>query len=168
MALTNVKNIALVVALFAVVGVGLGLTGYISIDAANQQFVDNAEGEFMQGIGQLFVGVLVFQSGIMTFFLGSVVASVGAVSIASVTESRMESVITNGAASFVGFYVMVVLTLVIMLAAFSSGDGSGGGTTSDGGQSIGDFGRFAKPLVIAGLPTTLVGLVSGGVAYGLE
>lgn len=160
----NITEIGLVVALFAIVGVGLGLTGYVSLDAANQQFVEGTEGEFARGLGQLFVALLAFQSSVVTFFLGSVVASVGAVGLSGRAASWRESAVVNGMGSFVGFYVMVGIALVLMLAALETG-GRGGGS---GGSGSVEIGQFIIPVLIAGLPTAFVGFGTGALASGFD
>lgn len=148
--------------LFVAVGVGLGLSGYISISTMNQMFVEEAGSEFGAQLGQTFVALVALQSAFVVFFLGSVVASISATSISAEAESIKESVLANGVASFIGFYLMVGVALVIMLAALGSGDPSGGG---GGGQPAVQIGDVIGPIVQVGIPTALVGTAAGGILF---
>lgn len=71
------KYAGLIVAIFGGIGLGIGLGGYAGVDFAQQQFVNSAEGEFMRGLGQLFVGVIFFQTAFVTLMLGGVVGAFG-------------------------------------------------------------------------------------------
>lgn len=158
------KKIGLAIALFATVGVGLGLSGYISISSMQTLFIEDAEGEFAAALGQTFVALIALQSAFVVFMLGSVVATISGSRIAAEASSVKESIIANSVASFMGFYIMVAIALGIMLLAFGSGDASGGGG-GGGGFQIEDI---INPVLQAGAPTTLVGVVSGGVLKLLE
>lgn|GEM_PF-3621317 len=153
------KKIGLAIGLFAVVGVGLGLSGYISINAATQTLADGNLQD-AGGFVQTFVFLIALQSAFVVFLLGSVVATVTGSRIADEASSLKEAMVANGAASFVGFYVMVGIALVIMLAAIGSGGGSGGGGTGGGGI---DMQQFISPVIQIGIPTGLVGTAAGGI-----
>jgi len=103
------------------------------------------------------------------FMRGSIVATVTGSRIAAEASSIKEAVIANGVASFVGFYAMVLIALVIMLAALGSGDASGGGTGGGGGGS-GPFniGDIISPVIQVGIPTGLVGVASAAIFKKLE
>ncbi|EMA71715.1 hypothetical protein C462_05318 [Halorubrum distributum JCM 13916] len=150
--------------MFAVVGVGLGLSGYISINAVKQFFMNAETGE-VGPLAQTFVALVALQTTFVVFLLGSIVSTVTGSRIAAEASSTKEAMIANGAASFVGFYVMVGLALVIMFTAVGSGDASGGG--GGGGGNV-DLGRFVSPILQVGIPTGLVGVAAGGILQKLD
>jgi len=161
------KKVGLAIALFVTIGVGLGLSGYISITAVDRLLVQEAEGEFASALGQTFVALVAIQSAFVVFLLGSVVATISGSRIAAEASSLRESVIANGVASFIGFYAMVAIALVIMLAALGSGDPNAGGGSSSGGGPLA-FGDVVQPMLLAGAPTAFVGVASGGILKLLE
>ncbi|SFR31158.1 hypothetical protein [Halorubrum sodomense] len=158
------KKIGLAIGLFAVVGIGLGLSGYISINAVEQFFMNAETGE-VGPLAQTFVALVALQTTFVVFLLGSIVSTVTGSRIAAEASSTKEAMIANGAASFVGFYLMVGLALVIMFAAVGSGDASGGG--GGGGGNV-DLGRFVSPILQVGIPTGLVGVAAGGILQKLD
>ncbi|WP_049897606.1 hypothetical protein [Halorubrum distributum] len=162
--MTLPKKIGLAIGLFAVVGVGLGLSGYISINAVKQFFMNAETGE-VGPLAQTFVALVALQTTFVVFLLGSIVSTVTGSRIAAEASSTKEAMIANGAASFVGFYVMVGLALVIMFTAVGSGDASGGG--GGGGGNV-DLGRFVSPILQVGIPTGLVGVAAGGILQKLD
>lgn len=158
------KKIGLAIGLFAVVGVGLGLSGYISINAV-EQFFTNADTGEVGAFAQTFIALVALQTTFVVFLLGSIVSTVTGSRIAAEASSMKEAMIANGAASFVGFYLMVGIALVIMFAAIGSGDASGGG--GGGGGNV-DLGQFVSPILQVGIPTGLVGVAAGGILQKLE
>lgn len=158
------RKVGLTVGLFAIIGVGLGLSGYISLSFINQMLVEEAEGEFMRGFGQILVRIVALQSAFVFFLLGSVVAAISGSTIAREAGSIREAALSNGAASFVGFYVMVGIASVIMLTALSSG---GGGAESSSNQFV-NLGEIIMPVLKIGIPTGFVGVGAGGVVFKLR
>lgn len=159
------KNIALGIGLFAVVGVGLGLSGYVSINAATQTLADGN----LQNAGpivQTFVVLIALQSAFVVFLLGSVVATVTGSRIADEASSIKEAMLANGVASFVGFYLMVGIALLIMFSALSTGDATGGGGQSGTGDI--NINQFIRPILQVGIPTGLVGTAAGGLLQKLK
>lgn len=159
------KKIGLAIGLFAVVGIGLGLSGYISINAVRDFFMNAETGE-VGPLAQTFVALVALQTTFVVFLLGSIVSTVTGSRIAAEASSTKEAMLANGAASFVGFYVMVALALVIMFAAVGSGDASGGGGGGGGGNV--DLGQFVSPILQVGIPTGLVGVAAGGILEKLR
>jgi hypothetical protein len=158
------KKVGLAISLFAVVGVGLGLSGYISMGAVEQLLLGDS-GQEAGAFAQSFVALIALQATFVVFLLGSIVATVTGSRIAAETSSFKEAMLANGIASFVGFYVMVAIALVIMLAALGSGDASGGG---GGGGSPVNIGDVAGPILQIGIPTGLVGTAAGGILQQLK
>lgn len=153
------RNIGITLGVFAAIGIGLGLSGMVLLDAAQQQFVNPDAGEFAQSIGQLVVFLLLFQGVMITFFTGPVAAAVTGLSVSREAESLKELLITSGVGSFVGFLLMAVLAAGIMLSTFETG-GTGGTGGSGGGGNL-ELGQFVGEIILISLPTTVVGVVSG-------
>lgn len=79
---------------------------------------------------------------------------------------RVESAVAGGVGSFIGFYVMVVLAILIMSMAFDATGGSGGSSTENAFKLSDAAGTLFK----AGLPTAIVGAFGGvvGTAFSQE
>lgn len=159
------KKVGLTIGMFAVIGVGLGLSGYISMGAVERLLVGDG-GQEIGAFAQTFIALIALQSTFVVFLLGSVVATITGSRIAAEASSMKEAMVANGVASFVGFYLMTGIALVIMLAALGSGDGSGGG---GGGGDLGiNIGDVARPIIQIGIPTGLVGTAAGGILHQLD
>jgi len=142
----------LVVAVFGVVGVGLGSTGYIGMSAAGDALMSGPDDSF----GAAFVAIVFLQSMLVSFFAGPSVAAVTGVASAIAIDDPRTAVGANTIGSFVGFLLMALIAVVIMASAVPE---TGGSTGGGGGQlSASDFSMLAK----AAFPTTLVG---AGVAW---
>lgn len=138
------KNAGVVVAVFGLVGFGLGFSGLLTILSIKGQFSGGAE----SSVGQLFVGVVFLQNVYTTFLLGSVVAAFTGLVVGYTADDQFSAAIGGGVGSAIGFYVMAVITLVLMLLAL-------GGA---GGQS--DIGGLVLPFLGAGIPAAIVGLTT--------
>lgn len=135
---------AAVVGVFAMVGIGLGISGFLTISTVKSQFADGGENLF----GSLAVALIFLQNIYTTFLLGSLVAATGGM-LAGITGSdRVSATVGGGIGTFVGFYVMAILAFVLML--LSLGGDAGGG-------DVGGLGNFIVPLLGAGVPATVVG-----------
>jgi hypothetical protein len=158
------RHIGAITALFVIIGIGLGFSGFIALEYTQTQLVDNANGDFAESIGQLLVVVIFLQSGFVSFLLGSIVASIGAVHTTSSTQSLTEAVLSNSIASLVGFPLMVVLAVGIMLLAF---DGGGSGSSGSGGSPV-DLLQLVSQVAIITVPTVLVGAISAVLSFGSD
>jgi len=127
------KYLLLTVSLFAVVGVGYGLTFWLFSEI----------GEFDGTAGQLLT---VFGS-IFGFFLGPVVAIFSGAYTALDSPVRDDTTlaVANALGSVVGFVVMVVVLIVFLALGGDGGGGGGGG--GDGGDLPGGVGGTVGLLV---------------------
>jgi len=158
--------IGLVVALFVVMGIGLGLSGYIAVDYAESSFTSDdpqRESGMQQGIASLFVALILFQSVIVAFFAGPLVASTVGITSGVVTPDVRDGALVGGVGSFVGFYPMVLLAVLIMVFAVDTGSSGGG---SSGGSSF-DIAGAIVPMLFAGVPAGLVGAGAGALGSKL-
>jgi len=155
--MVNVRNIgkaaAYTIVTFAAVGIGLGLSGYLSVGAAEQQLIGDGDGS---GFAGAFVALILLQSAYTMFLLGPVVASTAGLITGLVSSDTTSSLFGGGVGTLVGFYVMVLLGVVIMSMGADLG---GGGGMGDGGGGI--LEGIFQPLITAGIPTTVVGVLMG-------
>ncbi|MDG5778532.1 hypothetical protein VB773_01295 [Haloarculaceae archaeon H-GB2-1] len=151
-------------AVFAVVGIGLGLTGYVTTDFALGAFAADGSAT-AQTVGQLFAAIVAFLSLIIVFFLGPLVAMVTGLIAGSVVWEPTEAVIAGGLGSFVGFYIMLFLSVPLLFVAL---DASGGSGTSSSAALQLDPGSLLAPVAIAGLPTGLVGAVTAVIGNQIQ
>jgi len=144
---------ALVVGTMTIIGVGLGLTGFLLMGMVQDMFATSSDSG--TSLAQTFVALVFLQSALTTFLIGPVVASIVGFASSLRHEAAQKSAIIGGLGSFIGFYPMIIISIVIM--AFALSGGSGGG---DGGSSF-DLLNNVTTIVLAGLPTGLVGAASG-------
>lgn len=157
---SDFRTFGLIIAIFAAIGVGLGLTGFVTMEFAQQQFGAGPDSsEFARSLSQLFVGIIFFMSAVVTFFAGPISAGIGGVTSGVRVQGRNKGALLGGAGSFIGFYVMVILALGIMSMALGGG-GGGTGNASNPSQSI-DIGKNIGTLLKASLPTGITGVLAG-------
>lgn len=152
---STVRYVALVVAAFAVVGVGMGLTGYWGMSWLEGQLVGSSQSEMANAFGQMFVALVFVQSAFIALFTGPTVATLAGLTTGTSLRDGRQAAFVGGAGAFVGFFVMVVLAIGIMAAGFSTGSGG------DGGQSTIDAGEILGEMWKAGVPTALAGALAG-------
>lgn len=152
------KHIGLTVGVFAVVGVGLGFTGFFPMEYIVDQFSATDGGEFAQAIGQLFIGVVFLQSVMMAMFTGPTIGGLTGIMSGLSLNDRASAAVVGGVGGFLGFYIMVLVSIFVMSLALPSTTGTGGET---GVQQSTDLGQIITPVVKSGLPTGIVGAITG-------
>lgn len=152
------KTTGITIAVFAVLGVGIGLTGFFPMEYIVNQFSSTDGGQIAQAIGQLLIGVVFLQSVLMSMFLGPTVAGLTGLLSSLSLNSRGSAIIAGGVGGFIGFYLMVIIAVVIMSAALPAGDG--GGTS---GQQATDLSQLLGPILKSGFPSGLVGAATGAI-----
>lgn len=157
-----IRSIGVIVGVFAAIGIGLGLTGYISLGWVESTFTSADQSEMANSFGQMFVAIVFFQSVIVTFFTGPTVAALSGLVTGISQASRTRAAGISGVGAFVGFYIMVVLAIVVMSLAYGSGGGGSGGSGSI--DLINAFTIAAQ----AGIPTAAVGVVAGYIGGSFE
>lgn len=151
-----VKTLGLTITVFAVIGIGIGLTGFFPMEYVVNQFSATGGGQIAQAIGQLFVGLVFLQSFLMAMFLAPTVAGLTGLVSAFSLNDRGSAAIAGGVGAFVGFYVMVIIAIVIMSAAMPAGDGGG-----SSGQQAADLSQLLGTIIKSGFPSGLVGGATG-------
>lgn len=139
------KSVGAVVAVFGLVGFGLGFSGFLTILSIKGQLSGGAE----SAVGQLFVGVVFLQNVYTTFLLGSIVAAFTGLVVGYASDDQISAAIGGGIGSGVGFYVMAIITLVLLLLAMGGSGGEGS-----------DIGGLVLPFFGAGIPAAIVGLAT--------
>jgi hypothetical protein len=147
----------IVVGMFFIVGLGVGATGYVGVSWLDAELVESATGQ-TQSFGQLFVGLAFFQSVLFAFLVGPAVASLAGLRSAAQLASDRDVALVAGLGSFVGFYLMAFLAVGVLSLAVE-----GGGPDQFGVE----LGTVVLPLLRAGIPTGVVGLLTGLLAYRL-
>ncbi len=149
------QSIGFVTAIFAVFGIVLGLLAYISGSWAQSQLITDAEGavEF----GPIFIAISYLQTAVIIFFLGPVLAALVGGLLGSVFSNAKIALITGGVGSLVGFYIMSIVALgLLMLSKGAEAD-----------QAF-SFGQALFPMVVAGIPTAIMGGLISALSAALE
>lgn len=154
---SRLKNIGKVIGIFAVLGLGLGLAGFIVLD----QMVPKSNGQ-EQSLGQALVsGLLILEAIAVMYFLGPAMAVVSGIYSGRQDDAPINSALAGGVGSFIGFYVMFILAFLIMSLAFPETNGGGGG-----GDSATNLGNNLVQMILVGIPTGVVGAITGVLTSG--
>lgn len=156
-----------IVAVFAVVGIGLGATGYVTTSLGTNAFGGGGSGSagaMQQAFAQLFAVLIVFQGTLVVFFSGPLVAMVTGLVSGSILWDTLDAIVAGGLGAFVGFYLLVFLSVPLMLIAIGGGGGGGGSTT----QTSLQFGKLVVPILVMGFPTGVVGAISAVVGNEMQ
>lgn len=147
-----IRTAGLTAAVFALVGIGLGLSGMIVIDYAQTQFLSPDAGEFAQSIGQLMIVMLALGGIMTTFFTGPTVGALTSLAFGRDISSTRDAALGTGLGSFVGFLLMTTIAVALIGGSLDVGGGGSGGS----GGSV-NVVKLASQILIASVPTTLVG-----------
>ncbi len=142
----SVGRIGRIVALFAVVGLALGLSGVVVVD----QFGGDGLG------GQIVSGLLVTVVILVSLLLGPVLAALVGTRLADRGNTDLVSPLVGGGVGYLVMALLVVLTL-------SVGVGGGGG---DGGSA--DLGRWLVPVLVLTVTTGVVGVAASALVSGVD
>lgn len=141
-------NVGAAVGVFGLVGFGLGFSGFLTMVSIKGQLSGAGESAF----GQLLVGLVFLQNLYTTFLLGTIVAAFTGLFLGYTSDDDLAAAIGGGVGSGIGFYVMAVVSLVLLLLGLG---GSGG--------DVGELDGFILPFLGGGIPSAIVGLTT---AYG--
>lgn len=144
------RQIGLIVAVFALVGVALGVVGVVAGDWARTQFVTGATGAEPATFGPVFLALSVFQTTVTLFFAGPVLAAALGLLSGSRFADASAAAGVGGGGTLVGFFAMAGIGLL----GLSTLSGVGTGQIYSLRAAVG-------PLLLAGVATTLTGGVAG-------
>jgi len=138
------QSIGFVTAIFVVFGIVLGILSYISGSWAQSQLITDAGGS--DEFGPIFIAIAYLQTAVIIFFLGPVLAALIGGLLGGVFSNPKTALITGGAGSLVGFYIMCVVALgLLMLSKGAEAD-----------QAF-SFGQALFPMIVSGIPTAIMG-----------
>mgnify|MGYP006273338465 CR=1 FL=1 len=149
------QSVGFMTTVFAVFGIALGTLAYISGSWAQSQLITDAGGavEF----GPVFIAVAYLQTAVIIFFLGPVIAAVAAAILSSVFATPKTAFITGGGASLIGFYIMSVIALGVLVLSKGAN-----------GQQAFSFGQALVPMLLAGIPTAIMGSLLSALSSALD
>lgn len=145
------SHLALVVGVFAAVGVGLALTAYVSMGWARVQFVTDAAGTSPETFGPVFVAAVAVQTTVTAFLVGPVLAGLLGFLVGSRYTVGSTAAVVTGGGSLLGFYVLALCAVGGVVAGLS-----GAGT-----EQVYGVGQVLGTLLVAGVPTLVVGAAGG-------
>lgn len=144
------RSIGMIVAVFALAGVGLASIGYVATDWATTLFLVNAQGETATRLGPVFVALVVFLTAVLAFAVGPVLAAVLGVLFGSEHRHSSQAAISTGAGAFIGYLVSGLLAIAGILLGIGAG-----------GSAPFGIGGYLLQLFITAIPTAVVGAVAG-------
>lgn len=147
----RVSTAVATVAVFLLIGLTVGVAGAISMVWAQGQFLAPGADQRTQVLGQLFVSVIHFQSTVVLFLLGPVLAAVLGLGLGSRIGSSTTAGLVSGGSALLGFYLMTVVAILLMGLALSP---AGSRQTYSLGQAVG-------PVVVAGIAAGAAGGIAG-------
>lgn len=141
------------VGIFSLVGVGLGLTGGITLSQLSEG-------------GGILGGVLVLVVLTFAFLIGPLVAVITGMRAGERYGQSSQTYFAGGAGAVGGYLSMMVIVLLIVSLAMStlSGDAGGGASATQSASTSGsglNIGEYLVPVVAVAIPTAVTGL--GGV-----
>lgn len=144
------RVVGLIVGVFAVLGVALGVSGYLAMEWATEQFLVAAEGPTAERFGPVFVALIAFQTTVSQFLVGTAVAGV----VGAMAGSRFAVPRTAGlvaaTGSMTGFYLMGAIAVVVLSLV------GGPGT-----EQVYGLGQALGPLALGGVPAGVAGGAGG-------
>jgi len=144
------------IGIFSLLGVGLGLTGGITIS------------QLAGGGGGIFGGILVLVVLTFAFLIGPLVAVITGLRIGEEHGQSNETYIAGGLGAVGGYLSMMLIVLLILSLAMStlSGDAGTGTSATQSASTSGsglDIGEYILPVIAVAIPTAITG--SGGVFF---
>ncbi|ATW89312.1 hypothetical protein halTADL_2581 [Halohasta litchfieldiae] len=143
------------ISLFTLFGIALGVLAFVSGSWAQSQLVTDAGGA--TDFGPIFIAIAYLQTAVIIFFLGPVIAALVGGLLGSVFSSPKTALITGGGGSLVGFYIMSVIALGVLV--LSKGDGA---------TQAFSFGQALVPMLVAGIPTAIMGSLVSALSSALN
>ncbi|MFB6127516.1 MAG: hypothetical protein ABEJ79_09535 [Halolamina sp.] len=149
------QAVGLAVALFAVVGVGIAVVGYVVVDWAAVQFVRAAGGSAVAEFGPVFVAATALATTAGAFAVGVGFAAVVGALVGSRFPQPRTAAIAGGGGAFVGFVVLASLAVAGVTVA-------GGAGTEQVYAPV----TATVPVGLGAVTAGVVGATAGGVSSG--
>lgn len=142
------RRMGLILATYALTGVGIGVAGYFTIDA----FTGGST-----GFGAEFISAVVLI--ITVVFVGLIGVPIAVLLAPRVSEKldrpNLETYATMGIGTFAGHLAMFVITVLLLGSKLGSGSGSGSGGGSETGMA-----DFFVPMALAAVGVAVVGMTA--------
>lgn len=159
----------LTVGVFAIIGLGIGITGYLGFSYAQSQIISGFETQFADAFSmndesglievfdpsgpaetleQMIFGLLFVQAVLLSLFIGPTIAGLTGLFVGQLSNEPMSAGAVGASGAFVGFCLMALIVIGFIWLAL---DVELGAISEDGG------GPLLRLLFIAGLPTAFVG-----------
>ncbi|SEI59265.1 hypothetical protein SAMN05444271_103103 [Halohasta litchfieldiae] len=151
----TLQAVGFMISLFTLFGIALGVLAFVSGSWAQSQLVTDAGGA--TDFGPIFIAIAYLQTAVIIFFLGPVIAALVGGLLGSVFSSPKTALITGGGGSLVGFYIMSVIALGVLV--LSKGDGA---------TQAFSFGQALVPMLVAGIPTAIMGSLVSALSSALN
>jgi hypothetical protein len=154
------NSVGQIVGIFALVGVGIGLTGGVAMSQLGSG-------------GAIIGGILTLVILTIAFLLGPVISIITGLRTGEQQGRTGESYLAGLLGSVVGYFVMMAIVLLILsvVMAIVMGDGGSSSTaaqsttsTASSSESGLPIGEYIIPIIAVAIPTGLTGL--GGVFFG--
>lgn len=137
-----VRDATLIVLAYCVLGLGLGVAGFVGLDWVAGATASGA-------VTSAFTDVAFVQSVVAVFFAGPTVAALAGLAVGQTDRGVRDAARVAGVGTFVGFYPMVALAVLVMSFALGTPNGSA------------DLAGHLGTVLLAGVPTGLVGAACG-------
>jgi hypothetical protein len=144
------RQTGLIVAVFALVGVALGVLGVVVGDWARPPFVTGATGAEPATFGPVFLALSVFQTTVTLFFAGPILAAVLGLLAGSRFADATAAAGVAGGGSLVGFFAMAGFGLLGLSTLSGAGTGQ-----------IYALRAAVAPLLLSAVATTVTGAGAG-------
>jgi len=151
----TLQAVGFMISLFTLFGIALGVLAFVSGSWAQSQLVTDAGGA--TDFGPIFIAIAYLQTAVIIFFLGPVIAALVGGLLGSVFSSPKTALITGGGGSLVGFYIMSVIALGVLV--LSKGDVA---------TQAFSFGQALVPMLVAGIPTAIMGSLVSALSSALN
>lgn len=137
------------VGIFSLLGIGLGLTGGITISQ-------------LSGGGAIFGGILVLVVLTFAFLMGPLIAVITGLRIGEEHGQSNETYIAGGLGAVGGYLSMMLIVLLILSLAMStlSGDAGTGASATQSASTSGsglNIGEYILPVIVVAIPTGITG-----------
>ncbi|WP_222915065.1 hypothetical protein [Natrinema sp. SYSU A 869] len=146
----NKSYLTYITLLFAIVGVGYGLTGALGIRMLFEESAD-------AGLAIGFFLIVLF--GVMVF-TGPILGAISGLQLQRHMTDTREALITAFVSGTIGYVAMTVVSVLVTVLLIPSTDSAD--TSSGGGSDLFELGEIFVPLIVMAIP---VGLVAAGMIY---
>lgn len=144
-------QIKYVVGLFAIVGLGFGLTGFAFTDVLIPGLSEGDGGSASTGASAIVVLMLL----LLTTLSGPILGLITSLRIANEVEDTA-AFVTSAVGNAIGYVAMMLVTVLILIATVTTGSD----TTGTSSNSMLDLGDLLIPIIVLSIPVAIVGVTT--------